>query len=165
MRFLNLPPDSPLYSRTGRIIERFHFTELPQLLHIIIGDMTLIGNRPLPENVVACLRAEFPRAEDRFLVRSGLTGPVQLVGRSKLSDEERLRLEVEYCHLCSNSYSIILDFVILLRTVLCVLGIQRFLRAEEVFRLMRRYAGTAHADAGRFEGTAGSNSRLASDGE
>jgi lipopolysaccharide/colanic/teichoic acid biosynthesis glycosyltransferase len=154
VRFLNLPPDSPLYTRTGRIIERYHLTELPQLLHIVSGQMSFIGNRPLPENVISCLRAEFPWAEDRFLVPSGLTGPVQLVGRTKLSDDERLRMEVEYCNLCSNRYSIVLDFTILLRTVLSVLGIRRFLRPDEAFRLMRKYAGTAPAPG--FAGVTGS---------
>jgi lipopolysaccharide/colanic/teichoic acid biosynthesis glycosyltransferase len=143
VRFLNIPPDSPLYTRTGRIIERFHLTELPQLLHIVRGDMTFIGNRPLPENVIACLRADFPQAEDRFLAHSGLTGPVQLVGRAKLSDEERLGLEIEYCRLVANSYSIVLDFIILTRTVLSVLGIQRFLFPDEALGLMRRYSQTA----------------------
>ena len=110
VRFLNLRPDSPLYTRVGRLIERFHFTELPQVLHILLGDMTFIGNRPLPENVIACLRADFPSAEDRFLAPCGLTGPVQLVGRAKLSDEERLGLEVDYCRVVANSYSVVLDF-------------------------------------------------------
>jgi lipopolysaccharide/colanic/teichoic acid biosynthesis glycosyltransferase len=153
VRFLNLPRDSPLYSRTGRWIERFHLTELPQILHIITGDMTFIGNRPLPANVVDCLRAEFPRAEDRFLVKGGLTGPVQLVGRTKLSDEERLRMESEYCDLCSRSYSVLLDFAILSRTVLSCLGIQRFLRPDEVFALLARH--TVTAPVGRFEGVGG----------
>jgi lipopolysaccharide/colanic/teichoic acid biosynthesis glycosyltransferase len=157
VRFLNLPRDSPLYSRTGRLIERFHLTELPQILHIITGEMSFIGNRPLPANVVACLQADFPRAEDRFLVRGGLTGPVQLVGRTKLSDEERLRMEAEYCNLCSRSYSVILDSTILLRTVLSCLGIQRFLRPEEVFALLTRH--TAPTAAGRFQGAVVSPAR------
>ena len=147
VRFLNLPPDSPLYTRTGRIIERFHLTELPQVLHILRGDMTFIGNRPLPENVIACLRADFPYAEDRFLAPSGLTGPVQLVGRAKLTDEERLGLEVEYCRLVSNSYSTVLDFIILSRTVLSVLGIQRFLHPMETLRLLQRHSEPAPARA------------------
>jgi lipopolysaccharide/colanic/teichoic acid biosynthesis glycosyltransferase len=153
VRFLNIPPDSPLYTRTGRIIERFHLTELPQVLHIVRGDMTFIGNRPLPENVIACLRADFPQVEDRFLASSGLTGPVQLVGRAKLSDEDRLRLEIEYCRLVASSYSTVLDFIILAKTVLCVLGIQRFLHPDETLRLMRRYTETAPTPL--FEGAGG----------
>jgi lipopolysaccharide/colanic/teichoic acid biosynthesis glycosyltransferase len=149
VRFLNLPPNSPLYTPVGRIIERFHLTELPQMLHIIKGDMTFIGNRPLPENVVACLRAAYPDAEDRFLVRGGLTGPVQLAGRNQVSDHQRLLLEIEYCRSCAKRYSVILDFAILARTVLSVLGIQRFLRPDEVFARMRRR--TASRDVVAFD--------------
>jgi lipopolysaccharide/colanic/teichoic acid biosynthesis glycosyltransferase len=145
VRFLNLPIDSPLYTPVGRLIERFHLTELPQLLHIVSGSMSFIGNRPLPENVIACLLQEYPDTEDRFLARAGLTGPVQLVGRTKVSDEERLRLETEYCRLCAHSYSVVLDFTILSRTVLSVLGIQRFLHVEEVFRLIRNQAAPVGA--------------------
>jgi len=146
VRFLNLPPNSPLYTRVGRLIERFHLTELPQVLHILRGDMTFIGNRPLPENVIACLRADFPYAEDRFLAPCGLTGPVQLVGRAKLSDEERLGLEVRYCRVVANSYSVILDLIILSRTVLSVLGVQKFFEsAEETVRLMARHSDAVPA--------------------
>lgn len=136
VRFLNLSIDSPLYTPIGRAIERFHLTELPQVLHILRGHMTFIGNRPLPENVIACLKEAFPHAEDRFLTPSGLTGPVQLVGRSKLSDRERLQLEIGYCRLCSRSYSMIVDCTILARTVFSVLGMQRFLLPAEVFQWM-----------------------------
>lgn len=148
VRFLNLRPDSPLYTRVGRLIERFHFTELPQVLHILRGDMTFIGNRPLPENVIACLRADFPFAEDRFLAPCGLTGPVQLVGRAKLSDEDRLGLEVDYCRVVANSYSVVLDLIILSRTVLSVLGVQKFLEtADETLRLMARHSEAVPARA------------------
>ena len=107
--------------------------------------MSFIGNRPLPENVISCLRADFPQAEDRFLAPGGLTGPVQLVGRAKLTDNERLGLEIEYCHSVSTSYSIVLDFIILARTVLSVLGIQEFLHPDDTFRLMRSYSDAAPA--------------------
>jgi len=136
VRFLNLPIDSPLYTPIGRAIERFHLTELPQVLHILRGQMSFIGNRPLPENVIACLKEAFPYAEDRFQTPSGLTGPVQLTGRTKLSDYERLQLEIGYCRLCSRSYSTVVDCTILARTVFSVLGIQRFLLPGEVFQWM-----------------------------
>lgn len=145
VRFLNLSIDSPLYTRIGRSIERFHLTELPQILHIVRGHMTFIGNRPLPENVIACLKEQFPQVEDRFLTPSGLTGPVQLAGRSKVSDQQRLQLEIGYCRFCSESYSVVVDCAILARTVFSVLGIQRFLLPEEVFQWMGHHETTVEA--------------------
>ena len=92
VRFLNIPPDSPLYTRAGRLLERCGITELPQFVHVLSGRMSIVGNRPLPDNVMDCLREEYPYADDRFLTRAGLTGPAQLVGRDALTDDERLRL-------------------------------------------------------------------------
>ena len=53
-----------------------------------------------------------PNAEERFAVRGGMTGPVQLIGRDSLSDVSRLALEIEYCHASLSRYSMRLDFVI-----------------------------------------------------
>jgi lipopolysaccharide/colanic/teichoic acid biosynthesis glycosyltransferase len=120
-RFLNISIDSPLYTRIGRIYERVQFTELPQLLHVITGKMSLIGNRPLPENVIASLRERYPDAEDRFLAKCGLTGPVQLIGREFLADDERLSIETEYCRAVRDGYTCMLDLAILFYTVMVVL--------------------------------------------
>jgi lipopolysaccharide/colanic/teichoic acid biosynthesis glycosyltransferase len=120
-RFLNISPDSPLYTRLGRIFEKFQVTELPQFLHVITGKMSVIGNRPLPENVIASLRERYPDVEDRFLVKCGLTGPVQLIGRDHLADDERLSIETEYCRAVSGGYTCMLDVAILFYTVMVVL--------------------------------------------
>jgi hypothetical protein len=75
-----------------------------------------------------------------------------------MSDAERLRMEIEYCRLCSSSYSMNLDFTILSRTVLSLLGMRRFLRPDEVFGLMARRTPTA--DIRPFEATESFLSRL-----
>lgn len=140
-RFLNIPFDSPLYTRVGRSIERLMLTELPQLREVIYGNMSLVGNRPLPENVIAALESEFGDISDRFSVAAGLTGPVQLVGRDNLSDLERLRIEAQYCQIVASHYSIWLDVSILYHTVVCgVFHGQRF-TPEQVFSLLDRYGG------------------------
>ncbi len=140
-RFLNIPRSSPAYTRMGRLLEICSLTELPQLLHVLTGEMSLVGNRPLPEDVIAALREEFPYAEDRFLTQCGLAGPTQLAGRDRLSDEKRLRIEIGYCRLCLEAYSPRLDLVILLYTVLICLRLKRKLSTEAVVALMERYAG------------------------
>lgn len=138
VRFLNIPPDSPLYTRVGRFLERFGITELPQFVHVLTGRMSLVGNRPLPENVMVSLREEFPHADTRFLSKAGLTGPAQLVGRAVLTDDERLHLEGAYCLACVQGYSIRLDVAILLRTMLIVLGVLRPMTYQEVLDLIAR---------------------------
>jgi len=139
--FLNIPSDSTLYTRLGRIFEKCCLTELPQVLHVLSGQMSIVGNRPLPENVTNRLRSRYPYARDRFLIKSGLTGPVQLVGRDRLSDADRLRLEIRYCKLCAESYSVILDFLILLNTVLIGSRARPPLSLAQVERLMERHSG------------------------
>lgn len=140
VRFLNIPLDSPLYTRVGRVLERLTLTELPQLFQVLVGQMSLVGNRPLPENVVEALREEHPNVDDRFLVKGGMCGPVQLVGRDRLSDADRLMLETEYARACLEDYSIRMDFLILLYTVLLCTRIKKEpFTVPELRAWMRRY--------------------------
>lgn len=146
-RFLNIPADSPLYTRVGRFIERFALTELPQLWHVVRGEMSVVGNRPLPQNVIDCLREEFPQVSDRFLTRAGLTGPAQLVGREVLTDAERLELESAYCRACLEGYQARLDVVILAATIFGVLGIGRSMGQRDVLDLIARHSRRPRAIA------------------
>jgi lipopolysaccharide/colanic/teichoic acid biosynthesis glycosyltransferase len=149
VRFLNIPLESELYTPIGRFVERFQFTELPQLFLVLLGKMTLVGNRPLPENVVRALRIEYPHCEERFMLPGGMTGPMQLVGREFLTDPDRLALEIDYCHACVADYSPRLDFMILLLTVLIHLKFIPPFTVEEVRALMRRYSGQETEDRAR----------------
>ncbi len=138
VRFLNIPPSSPLYTSVGRLLERCGITELPQFAHVLKGEMSIVGNRPLPENVMLCLREEYQNADERFLTKAGLTGPAQLVGRDALTDAERLTLEAAYCRACVNSYSMRLDLSILLYTVLIVIGLKQPLGYQGTLDLIDR---------------------------
>nr|WP_272876142.1 sugar transferase [Neoroseomonas soli] len=138
-RFLNLPITSPLYTPIGRVIERLMLTEMPQLLHVLAGRMSVVGNRPLPDNVVASLGEEFPQVEDRFLTPGGLTGPVQLVGRDLLSDQQRLAIEIAYCDAVLRNYSPLLDLRILAYTVLAGFSESARFTSEEVLDLLARH--------------------------
>lgn len=117
-RFLNIPTDSVLYTRVGRWIERLNLTEIPQFVHVLSGRMSVVGNRPLPENVISSLGEVYGNVEERFRSRCGLTGPVQLIGRDKLTDEDRLSLEAAYCRWALERYSLRTDIKILFYTVL-----------------------------------------------
>lgn len=150
-RFLNISSDSPLYTRVGRVIERLCLTELPQFVHVLSGKMSVIGNRPLPVDVLESLTEAYPDAPDRFLSRAGLTGPAQLVGRDRLSDGERLAIEIAYCEHCLHRYRMYLDLMIALRTGLVLAGLSEPLSAQEVSERMRRWA---RSDGGAFAGGA-----------
>lgn len=108
--------DDPRVTLVGRVLRRFSLDELPQLVNVLQGDMSLVGPRPL-------LRSDlrnFPvyRQRRRFSMRPGLTGLWQVSGRSLLSDEERIRLDDEYVR----SWSLGRDLAILARTVPAVLS-------------------------------------------
>jgi len=149
-RFLNIEKDSPLYTWIGRQIERCAFTELPQLFHVLAGRMSLVGNRPLPENVIAALRQAIPWTEDRFATPAGITGPIQLAGRERLSDVQRIVLESSYCRVAHSSYSMWLDFQILFFTVLVVTGLHRPFSFSEIRQLVARFDRGKVLDAAAF---------------
>ena len=140
-RFLNIAPDSPLYTKAGRFLERCGLTEIPQLLHVVTGKMSIVGNRPLPTNVMNALLEEYAYAGDRFLTPAGLTGPAQLGGRDALSDSERLRIEGAYCHAVLDGYRLRLDFAILLSTVLIVAHVKEPMTYTEVMDMIARSGG------------------------
>jgi exopolysaccharide biosynthesis polyprenyl glycosylphosphotransferase len=101
--------DDPRITRAGRFLRRTSLDELPQLINVLTGDMSLVGPRPEEEAVVA-LYDERQRA--RLAIKPGLTGPMQVYGRGDLTFEERLALERDYL----DNLSVTGDLAILLRT-------------------------------------------------
>jgi exopolysaccharide biosynthesis polyprenyl glycosylphosphotransferase len=106
--------DDPRVTRVGRYLRRFSLDELPQLVNVLTGDMSLVGPRPpLPAEVAA-----YPEdMRRRLVVKPGLTGLWQVSGRAELSWEEAVRLDLRYVE----NWSLSLDLVILLRTLTAVL--------------------------------------------
>jgi len=83
----------PRVTRVGRIFRRFSLDELPQLVNVLRGDMSLVGPRPEQADLVARYK---PEHRVRLQVKPGLTGPMQVYGRGELSLEERLAVERDY---------------------------------------------------------------------
>lgn len=135
-RFLNIPLDSPAYTRVGRMIERCSLTELPQLAQVISGRMALVGNRPLPEDVIAALKESYPGVEARFWARSGVIGPAQLVGREELTDEQRLELEIAFACACLRSGALSLSLLIFVEGILISARLRPARRFEEVLEIL-----------------------------
>lgn len=114
--------DDPEVIAVGRIFRRLKIDELPQILNVLKGDMSLIGPRP-------CMRQTFEAmeewAKERAKVRPGLTGLAQVSGGVLLSWDQRSRLDVRYVRECSA----LLDMRILLKTVAVVLlGEEKFVQ-------------------------------------
>ncbi len=106
--------DDPRITRVGRILRRYSLDELPQLLNVLRGEMSLIGPRMItPEE----LRHFGPWRYNLLTVRPGMTGLWQVSGRSDLPYEERVRLDMYYIR----NYSLWLDLRILLATIKVVL--------------------------------------------
>jgi len=101
--------DDPRVTGVGRLLRRTSVDELPQLINVLRGDMSLVGPRPEEESVVALYDE---RQRSRLAVKPGLTGPMQVYGRSDLTFEERLAMERDYL----DNLSITGDLAILLRT-------------------------------------------------
>ncbi len=97
-------------TRIGRRLREYSLDELPQLLNILKGDMTLVGPRPL---YVSQVSEWNERQKKRLLVKPGLTGLAQMSGRAGLTREEKLALDVQYVE----TRSLILDCKILLATL------------------------------------------------
>jgi exopolysaccharide biosynthesis polyprenyl glycosylphosphotransferase len=101
--------DDPRVTRIGRVLRRFSLDELPQLLNVFGGSMSLVGPRPEEESVVALYDE---RQRGRLAIKPGMTGPMQVYGRSDLTFEERLAMERDYL----DNLSLAGDLAILLRT-------------------------------------------------
>jgi exopolysaccharide biosynthesis polyprenyl glycosylphosphotransferase len=86
-------PQDPRVTRVGRFLRRISLDELPQLVNVLRGDMSLVGPRPEQVELVALYR---PEERLRLAVKPGLTGPMQIFGRGQLTLDERLAVEREY---------------------------------------------------------------------
>jgi exopolysaccharide biosynthesis polyprenyl glycosylphosphotransferase len=103
--------NDPRITAVGRWLRRTSIDELPQLVNVLRGDMSLVGPRPLPLRDVG----RFTRSADlrRFSVRPGITGLWQVSGRSSLSFDDWIALDLHYI----DRWSLALDIRILLRTI------------------------------------------------
>lgn len=106
--------DDPRVTRVGRVLRRFFLDELPQLLNVVRGEMSLVGPRPLD---VDDYDFELEGMRSRLAVRPGMTGLWQVSGGSSLGTEALIRLDHQYIA----SWSLLVDSWILLRTIPAVL--------------------------------------------
>ena len=110
--------DDPRITKVGKFIRNTSIDELPQLINVLKGDMSIVGNRPLPVYEAELLTKD--TMSKRFLAPAGITGlwQVELRGRGgNMSEDERMRLDNEYAdNFVGNKYSFWYDMKLILRT-------------------------------------------------
>jgi len=107
----------PRITWIGRILRALRIDELPQLLNVLMGEMSLVGPRPERPHFVSLYRERFPAYELRFMVKPGITGLAQIYCRYSAAPELKLHFDLKYIY----NYSLARDARILLRTLVTVL--------------------------------------------
>ena len=114
-------PDDPRITRVGRILRLYRLDELPQLLNVLMGDMSIVGPRPEQPTIFAQLREQIDRYQARQCVPPGITGWAQINQHYDSSIEDvkkKLAFDLEYIR----RRSVVEDLRIMLRTVPTMLG-------------------------------------------
>jgi len=106
--------NDPRVTAIGRVIRKYSLDELPQIWNVLKGDMSLVGPRPPLPSEVRTYKGKINR---RMYIKPGLTGMWQINGRSDLSWEDSMRLDLYYVE----NWSVVGDLVIMWRTVKVVL--------------------------------------------
>jgi exopolysaccharide biosynthesis polyprenyl glycosylphosphotransferase len=107
--------EDPRITRVGAFLRRFSLDEIPQVLNVVRGEMSLVGPRPLPVRDYERLEAWHRK---RYLVLPGMTGLWQIAGRSELSFDDLVRLDFYYLE----NWSLWLDVTVVLKTIPAVLS-------------------------------------------
>ena len=129
----NLLPDEKRLTKYGKILRSTSLDELPELFNIFIGDMSIVGPRPLLVQYLPLYNEEQKHRHD---VRPGLTGYAQVNGRNAISWEERFKLDVEY----TQKIALWMDIGIIFKTVLAVFKREGI--SSETSATMEEFKGT-----------------------
>jgi len=147
-------PNDPRVTRVGRFLRTTHIDELPQLINVLKGEMSLVGPRPERPEFVTTLVLKIPKYSQRLVLRPGLTGLAQIRHRADLVLDD-VKRKIRYDLLYLRRASMSTDLKIILGTVPIVLGLnvmkwkglkkaRRFLRVDRLQKTMNEPQTTAH---------------------
>lgn len=105
--------DDPRITRVGRVIRKTRIDETPQVLNVLLGQMSLVGPRPESSMLVQLYEKEVPEFRYRHRVKGGLTGYAQVYGKYNTTPEDKLKLDMLYIE----NQSFLLDFKLILLTI------------------------------------------------
>ena len=108
--------EDPRVTKVGKFIRKYSIDEIPQVVNVFRGEMSIVGPRPYYPFEIKEQQERYPEAKDLvkevLKVRPGITGPWQVTGRSDVNFDERIKIDAEYARRQSISY----DMIILLKT-------------------------------------------------
>ncbi|WP_042348376.1 sugar transferase [Bacillus massiliigorillae] len=136
-----LLPDHLRLSNFGKILRKYSLDELPQLINVIKGELSLVGPRPL---LMQYLPLYNERQAQRHLVRPGITGWAQINGRNAITWEEKFEYDVWYVE----NQSFLLDLKILWLTLIKVFRSEGITQAEHVTSDVFKGSSTEHQNHG-----------------
>ncbi len=99
-------------TKVGRVLRNIHFDELPQLVNVLRGEMSMVGPRPEREEFIDMYTERIPEFSERLKVKAGITGYAQVYGRYNTEPEDKIRYDLYYIY----RYSIWLDIKLLILT-------------------------------------------------
>jgi undecaprenyl phosphate N,N'-diacetylbacillosamine 1-phosphate transferase len=124
IKFRTLRKDSKEQTSVGGFLRTTSLDELPQLWNVLVGDMSMVGPRPLPADYLP-LYSEYQRS--RHMVRPGITGWTQVNGRHSIPWSEKLELDVYYVQ----NISFMLDLLIIAKTAVLLLSFRKDISLSE----------------------------------
>ena len=138
----NILPDEERITPVGQKLRSTTLDEMPQLINVLKGDMSIVGPRP---QLTDFMQHYTPRQMRRHEVRPGMTGLAQVNGRNNLSWEEKFELDVEYVE----KHNIWLDFKIMFKTVLVILKKEGINSPDQLVGASR-FSGSSQKDEVKY---------------
>ena len=122
----------------GKILRKTSLDEIPQLLNVLRGDMSIVGPRPLPYSKIKDLKELPHHLKKRFSMKPGLTGWSQVNGRNKLSFEEKLKYDNDYIDKFER-FGILFDLFIIIKTLLVIFNFSQVEEKPENYEKDKRF--------------------------